>query len=454
MAVVGSPSDPLKDLVAEFARMVYPLKRDNVSLVPGQKTPLLMFGYIQFPRWNELGQLIAGDDALAGLFPPSGSTKDRFVYRSVGGIGPVSPSNVAGTICEAAWLAWQQKSNVPPTADEFVAEVCETLDRLRRAAGGEKVTMPVKVGLAGVKLPASRSEIVLPWCRIRSADERDAEAMAHLENGGELRTTDASGNTVSVSYSGDLVAEFDLPYAIRTADRYFGAGQAEQDPWPTQLDPTPDERRARIKPVDCIRAGFTLAEIVTNGSLVPTWQCEVDPLEGFGCSIGWSDSRRSRIFPHQLSEDEVDRWTEWIERSWKFYDHIPIAITRLLRAVSEIKPRPEDTLIDAIVVWENIFGTPQESTMRITFSMARILAQTPDERRDRWKEFKDIYTLRSDVVHGNDKSQKLSPAQLYNAANRAVPISVELLRRLMLSHSNLLTDHKNGAERSAVVLLS
>jgi hypothetical protein len=64
MADVGSPSDPLKDLIAEFARMVYPLRRDNVSLVPGQKTPLLMFGYIQFSRWNELGQLIAGDDAL------------------------------------------------------------------------------------------------------------------------------------------------------------------------------------------------------------------------------------------------------------------------------------------------------------------------------------------------------------------------------------------------------
>jgi hypothetical protein len=230
--------------------------------------------------------------------------------------------------------------------------------------------------------------------------------------------------------------------------------QAGQNPWPTQLDATADERRATTKPVDCIRAGFTLAGIVTNGSLVATWRCEVDPLEGLGCSIGWSDSRRSRIFPHQLSEDEVDRWTEWMELSWKFYDHIPIAITRLLRAVSEIKPRPEDTLIDAIVVWENIFGTPQESTMRITFSMARILAQTPEERRDRWNDFKSIYTLRSDIVHGNDKSEKLSPAKLYDAANRAVLISVELLRTVMVSHSKLLTDHKNGAERSAVVLLS
>jgi hypothetical protein len=170
--------------------------------------------------------------------------------------------------------------------------------------------MPVKVGVAGVNLPENRSEIVLPWCRIRPADERDAEVMAHLEDAGELRTTDPSGNTVSVSYSGDLVAEFDLPFAIRTADRYFGAGQVEQDPWPTQLNATGDERRAGIKSVDCVRAGFTLAEIVTNGSLVVTWRCEVDPLEGFGCSIGWSDSRRSRIFPHQLSDEEVDRWTE------------------------------------------------------------------------------------------------------------------------------------------------
>ncbi|MEE6140625.1 hypothetical protein SKC41_30490 [Mycobacterium sp. 050128] len=455
-ADVVSLSDPLKELLAEFARMVYPLKRENVSLVPGQKTPLLMFGYINFAKWNdELGRLIAGDDALAKLFPPNGSTKDRFVYRSVGGTGPVSAPNVAGTICEAAWLAWQQRCNPPPTMDEFVAEVCETLDRLRRAAVGETVTMPVKVGLAGVKLPATRSEIVLPWCRIRPADERDADAMAYLKDAGELQTTDASGNTVSVSYGGDLVAEFDLPYTIRTADLHiFGAGQAGRDPWPTRLDAPADERRATIKPVDCIRAGFTLAGIVINGSLAATWRCEVDPLEGFGCNIGWSDSHRSRIFPHQLSEDEVDRWTEWMERSWKFYDHIPIAITRLLRAVSEIKPRPEDTLIDAIIVWENVFGTPQESTMRITFSMARILAQTPEERRDRWSDFKSIYTLRSDIVHGNDKSEKISPAKLYDAANRAVPISVELLRTVMASHPNLLTNHKNGAERSSAVLLS
>lgn len=139
---------------------------------------------------------------------------------------------------------------------------------------------------------------------------------------------------------------------------------------------------------------------------------------------------------------------------WEFYDSIPIAITRLLHAVSEVKPRPEDTLIDAIVVWKNLFGTPQESTMRITFSMARILAETAEERRDRWNDSKSIYTLRSDIAHGNPKSEKLSPAQLNGAAQRAVPISVELLRTVMLSHAHLLTDHKNDAERSAAVLLS
>jgi Apea-like HEPN len=453
---VGSPSDPLKDLLAEFARVVHPLRLENASGDPRQKIPLLIFGYAQFPKWEELGRQVAGDAALSQLFPPSGSTKDRFVYRSVGGIAPVNPANVAGAVCEAAWLTWQRTSNVAPTADEFVAEVGETLDRLRRAAIGEAVTMPVRVGLAGAKMPPGRSEIVLPWCRIRPTDERDAlpMGMGNLQNAGEVQTTDASGNTVSISYSGDLVAELDLPYVIRTADRYFGAQQTEQDPWPAQLDASADERRAVIKPIECIRAAFTLAEIVTNGSLVSTWRCEVDPLEGFGYGLSMSDSRRSRIFPHQMSEDEVARWTEWMERVWKFYDHVPIAIRRLLRAVSEIKPQPEDTLIDAVVVWENVFGTPQEATMRITFSMARILAQTPEDRRDRWNEFKKIYTLRSDLVHGNEKVEKLAPAQLYDAANRAVPISGALLRTLMLSHPNLLTDYKNGGDRSAAVLLS
>ena len=81
----------------------------------------IRLGYIQFPKWDQLGQLVAGDAALSKLFTPSDNTKDRFVYRSVGGIGPVSPNNVAGTICDAAWVAWQQISNVPPTEDQFVA---------------------------------------------------------------------------------------------------------------------------------------------------------------------------------------------------------------------------------------------------------------------------------------------------------------------------------------------
>jgi len=40
MADVVSPSDPIKDLLVEFARTVGPLKRDNVWLVPGQKALL------------------------------------------------------------------------------------------------------------------------------------------------------------------------------------------------------------------------------------------------------------------------------------------------------------------------------------------------------------------------------------------------------------------------------
>ncbi|BBX38042.1 hypothetical protein MMAG44476_34354 [Mycolicibacterium mageritense DSM 44476 = CIP 104973] len=448
-----APADPLKDVLAEFANWAYPVKRENMSLVPGQPTPLLMYGYMSFPKWNDLGELVHRDAGLVKLFPPTGSTKDRFVYRSVGGIGVVNPFNLGGTLCEAAWLVCQQKLRATPTAEQFVAEVGECLDLLRKAASGGTVMTPVKVGLAGVKLPESRSEIVLPWCRIRRAEEQDFPSMPHPDSDGEVQTTDSAGNAVSVSYRGDLVAEFDLPCVMRFADYVVGADLANREPWPTQLDPTAADNHVNVKPVDCIRSGLALAQVVTHGSLVETWRSEVDPLEGFGCSVRFANSRRSQIFPNQLSEADVDLWTEWMQRTWTFYDNIPIAITRLLRAVSEVKPRPEDTLIDAIIVWENIFGAPQESTMRITMAMARVLATAEAERRDRWEEFKKIYTLRSDIVHGNEKFRKLTPSQVYATAAKAVPISIELLRTVMQSHPDLLTQYKNGAERSAAVLL-
>jgi Apea-like HEPN len=448
-------ADPLKDVLAEFANWVYPMKRDNMSLIPGQPTMLLMYGYASFTRWNELGQLVHRDAGLVKLFPPEGSTKDRFVYRSVGGIGVTNPFNVAGTLCEAAWLTCQQKLQTTPTVEQFVAEVDDCLDRLRKAASGERVMSPVKVGLAGVKLPESRNEIVLPWCRIRPAEEHDFPSMMpHPDNDGEIRTTDSAGNTVSVSYRGDLVAEFELPCEFRFADYVSGADLVDREPWPTQLDPTAADSHASVKPVDCIRSGLALAQVVSIGSMIETWRSEVDPLEGFGCSVRFAHSRRSQVFPNQLSEADVDRWTEWMQRAWTFYDNIPIAITRLLRAVSEVKPRPEDTLIDAVIVWENIFGAPQESTMRITMAMARVLAATEEERRERWEELKKIYTLRSDIVHGNEKFRKLTPSQVYATAAKAVPISVELLRAVMQSHPNLLTEYKNGADRSSAVLLS
>lgn len=384
-------NDSLKDLLAEFASWVYPIKRDNISLVPGQPPMMLMLmhGYGSFPRWNELGELVHRDAGLAKLFPPAGSTKERFVYRSVGGIGVTYPLNVAGTVCEAAWLTCRQKLHTTPTVEQFVAEAGACLDRLREAASGKTVTSPVKVGLAGVKLPDSRSEIILPWCRIRRAEEHDFPQMMPIpDGGGEVGTTDSAGNTVSVSYRGDLVAEFELPCEFRFADYVLGADAGNREPWPSQLDPTAADGHARVKPVDCIRSGLALAQVVSNGSLVETWRSEIDLLEGPGCSVTYIDSRRSQIFPNQLSEADVDSWTEWMQRAWTFYDNIPIAITRLLRAVSEIKPRPEDTLIDAIIVWENIFGAPQETTMRITMAMARVLSDTEEKRRQRWAEFK------------------------------------------------------------------
>jgi hypothetical protein len=58
-----------------------------------------------------------------------------------------------------------------------------------------------------------------------------------------------------------------------------------------------------------------------------------------------------------------------------------MSIRRILRAVSERK-EPEDTLIDAVIVWENLFGSSQETTLRVTMSVAWMLG-TDSKHRER-----------------------------------------------------------------------
>jgi Apea-like HEPN len=126
-----------------------------------------------------------------------------------------------------------------------------------------------------------------------------------------------------------------------------------------------------------------------------------------------------------------------------------VSIRRILRAVSERK-EPEDTLIDAVIVWENLFGSSQETTLRVTMSVAWMLGTDGNNRSALCTELKKVYQQRSDIVHGN---AKLKTGLTSPYARRAIEVSIQLLRIMFRDHPELLK-LKSGAERSALMLLN
>ncbi|GAA1545106.1 HEPN domain-containing protein [Nocardioides humi] len=114
-------------------------------------------------------------------------------------------------------------------------------------------------------------------------------------------------------------------------------------------------------------------------------------------------------------------------------DRLDIALTRIIRASSERRD-PVDVLIDAVVAWENMFGSKTETTFKVCAAISWLLE--PDDRTKRLAMFnkaKTIYDARSDVVHGAaiaqpDKQRELAQEALEIAtgAYRAIHARADL----------------------------
>jgi hypothetical protein len=58
-------------------------------------------------------------------------------------------------------------------------------------------------------------------------------------------------------------------------------------------------------------------------------------------------------------------------------------------------------LVDAVIVWENVFDAKQETTMRVTSSLAWLLGDSVQDKQAKQRTYKTIYELHSGIVHGS-----------------------------------------------------
>jgi hypothetical protein len=103
----------------------------------------------------------------------------------------------------------------------------------------------------------------------------------------------------------------------------------------------------------------------------------------------------------------------------------------------------EDSLIDAVVAWENLFGHggTTEVVFRVTLALAHLLEEDPAKRMALRRELTKIYDLRSRVLHGDELGPKDDLAQ---GKERAVEVAVQAIAKLFRNRPALLADRSRG----------
>jgi hypothetical protein len=153
--------------------------------------------------------------------------------------------------------------------------------------------------------------------------------------------------------------------------------------------------------------------------------------------------------PIVLSTVEVSSWQEWIKHCvGADLRHLGLAITRTLRALTERRDA-SDTLIDSVIAWESLFGATNESVLRVSASLAKLLHSPGEKRHQARSQYQKIYNLRSNIVHGN--KLKATPEQIDEYAQLAASAALEAIGILLTGRRELLA--MESADRSVRILL-
>jgi hypothetical protein len=312
------------------------------------------------------------------------------------------------------------------------------LGTARDALSGKRTEVPVRVGLTGVLLPIG-TKIDLGWAQLRPADDRDEYLAARSGIDGSVQATTPSGEVVAtVKYSGDIVMETLMPYSV-VARQFL----------PERRQPIDHSGWDQVKEkLENIRLGLLLAIDESPRALVlPTWLFVIDPLGN--TSYGWNDWRHTSFSPRTLDAEAVVDWKQWIERiAAKRKPGIGIAVRRALLAAAE-RQSPEDVLVDAVVVWENLFGSSQDTTMRVTGALAWLLATDVAGREQKQRRLKEIYRLRSKTVRG---AHQMTTQEIQTCPQEALDVALDALRKIFEVRPDLIDLTDSNARSNRMLL--
>jgi hypothetical protein len=311
-----------------------------------------------------------------------------------GGGGRMNPEGLITGLLTAAFLRMHYL-RLPSNEGTFVRTVLEGFDELRQAVRGERIRGYRIFGITGVTLPEG-AQVSMPWGVLRAAPPS--------------RTNPAFLNPWQ-SKTDCVLADARL-WPI-TIDR---AAQPQTNFDPAEIS---DERPRILFPLACALASSDTADPVVP---LVTWSTQLLPFQtGFGFSSSLQIPRFKQATAIDSRIAEVEEWARIVDESHT--RSVEVAVKRLVSAAAQRLDRA-DALIDAVMAWENLVGTSQETTFRVTAAIARALESDRTKRRSFRKSLAETYGVRSRVVHG----EVVDPSSVNSAASQAIDVAIRVLR--------------------------
>lgn len=441
-------ADRVKDLLVRMAVDVFP-----VLIAPESSDRA--FSHVslyQHPLRDDLVEAVHGDPILARLYSQEhpGLGRGGYLVDSFGRGRTTQDLGFAEEVLLAAWDMVRMAKANPDVAD-FGESVGQNLGRVREAVEGGSPVVPVKLVFTGFR--AREGAIIhTPWGTLRPIREWEREFVPSSLNQ-SVSGKDDSGQQVLVSYGGEMVLDMAVPYRVevgdftlpgRSGDDGFSAAVARLSPRPSLSRVKDAVALALIMSVQRPSRGWVVSRLA--------WIWRADPMgRGYGVS-GWNDTQQGPGFmPYELSTDDcaaMERWCDLIAQRWT--GDLDVAVSRLLSAADD-RLNAADRLVDAVIVWEALFGTRQgESALRISAAMAWLLADADVvERTQLRSEISKIYNERSGLVHGRTHDER----SLQALANRSLELARDSLKLLMEERPDLLDLRGDNGERSVRLLL-
>lgn len=285
---------------------------------------------------------------------------------------------------------------LPYEVTTYVNAVLEGFEYLRKAIKGEPIPIYRILGIAGMSI-SNQLTIKLPWGDLRSAPQVSGQADLIIQN--------------NASQTACLLIQ--SPFVQVTFDR-----QPNPTLKPNRAFLLQQSRAEVLFPVACALASSDPSQ---PNSALPTWEMTMLPFQSFNGYAGPSTSRWSlRATNLDASIKAIEDWAGIVERN--HITAVDLAARKLISAISQ-RNDPADALIDAVIAWENLVGTSQEVTFRVTGALAKIIVPEVSARKTRMRELKKVYAVRSKLVHGTSVNGK----EITDACADAISVAIQAL---------------------------